>query len=103
MGVDLGCRNAFVTEHFLDGAQVCAAFDEVGGEGMAESVGRDTLCYSGLADKVFQEQEDHYAGELTAAAIEEDDVFAAWFWRDVYPDILQVNADILYCRLPNGD
>ena len=53
MGVDLGGRNAFVTEHLLDGTKVGAAFDQVGGEGMPESMRRDPLRDPGLPDEVF--------------------------------------------------
>src|SRR5580693_5448873 len=94
MGIDLCGRNAFMTKHLLYSAQVGAAFDQVGGEGMPESMWRDALSDPGLPDEVFQEQEDHDAGKLAAPAIEEDDVFAAWFWRDMDPDLLQIDADI---------
>lgn len=36
--VDLGGRDAFVTEHILDDTKVGAVLDEMGGERMAESV-----------------------------------------------------------------
>src|SRR4030095_3161093 len=38
-GVDLGGGDAGVAEHFLYGAQVGAALEEVGGEGMAQGMG----------------------------------------------------------------
>lgn len=38
MGVDHGGFDVAVAEEFLDGADVVAVFDEVGGEGMAEGV-----------------------------------------------------------------
>ena len=39
VGVDLGGRQALVAEELLDDAQVGASLDEVGGEGVAQSVG----------------------------------------------------------------
>ena len=38
VGVYFGCGNACVAEHFLHGAQVGAALDKVGGEGVSEGV-----------------------------------------------------------------
>ena len=69
MGIDLGSGDAFMAEHFLDGAQIGASFDEVGGEGMPEGMRRDIFGYAGLPDEVFEEQEDHYPGELAAPAV----------------------------------
>jgi len=39
--VFLGCGEAGVTEQFLDGPKVSAAFQQVSGEGMAERMGRE--------------------------------------------------------------
>ena len=55
VGIDLCGGDAFVSQHFLDGAEVGAAFDEVGGEGVTEGMGGDVLCDTGLPDEVFQE------------------------------------------------
>ena len=43
MGVDLGRRNIFVSQQLLDSADVIAAFQEVGGERMAQRVRADGL------------------------------------------------------------
>ena len=48
VGVDFGGEDAFVAEHLLDGTQVGAVFDEVGGEGVAESVRGNLLADAGL-------------------------------------------------------
>lgn len=40
MGINLGARKAFVTEHFLYNTQVGAGIKHVGGEGVAKSMGR---------------------------------------------------------------
>ena len=39
LGVALGGGEAFVAEEFLNGAEVCALFQHVGSEGVAEGVG----------------------------------------------------------------
>ena len=71
LGVALGGAQAGVAEHLLDGAQVGALAQQVGGEAVAEGVGRDP------ADPLPQ----HPAGQLpaglariepAAAAAEED-------------------------------
>ena len=41
VGVYLGGLDVAVTEHFLDGADVCAVCQEGGGEHVAEDVGGD--------------------------------------------------------------
>ena len=43
MGVDHGGFDAAVTEELLDGSDVGAGFEEVGGEGVAEGVASDSL------------------------------------------------------------
>ena len=43
MGVDHGGFDVFVTEEFLDGADIVAALEEVGCEGMAEGVAADAF------------------------------------------------------------
>ena len=39
VGVDFGGEDAFVAEHLLHHAQVCAVFHQVGGKGVAERMG----------------------------------------------------------------
>jgi len=39
VGVDHGGFDVFVAEEFLNGADVVAGFEKVGGEGMTEGVG----------------------------------------------------------------
>ena len=43
MGVDHGGFDVFVTEEFLDGADVVAVLEKVGCEGMAEGVAADAF------------------------------------------------------------
>jgi len=43
VGVDHGGAHVFVAQEFLDGADAVAGFEEVGGEGVAEDVGRDAF------------------------------------------------------------
>jgi hypothetical protein len=54
VGVDHGGAHVFVAKQFLNGADVVAVFQQVGGEGMPQRVGGDgllDLCgYGGPAD-----------------------------------------------------
>ena len=83
MEVDLGCVDGCVAEHLLDCAEIGSAFEEVSGEGVAESVGGDDLADSGGFGEVFDNLEDAHAGQRAAAAVEEKSV--ASFGFDVEP------------------
>ena len=47
VNVDFCSLQGFVAEEFLDHAQGGSAFQKMGGEGMAEGMGRDGLEYPG--------------------------------------------------------
>ena len=53
MGVDHGGFDVFVAEEFLDGSDVVAVLEEVGGEGVAEGVGGDAFFYFGEGCGLF--------------------------------------------------
>ena len=53
MGVDHGGFDVFVAKEFLDGADVVAVLEEVGGETMAKGVGADTFLYFGFLGGFF--------------------------------------------------
>ena len=102
VGIDLGGGNAFVAEHFLNGAEVGAAFNEVGGEGMAEGMRGDVLGDPGLLYEVFEQQEDHHAAKAAAAAVEEEDIFMAGLDGDMGADLLLVDADVFDSDAADG-
>jgi hypothetical protein len=56
MGVDLGGGDVGVAEKLLHRAQVSAAFEEVGGEGVAKDVGTDAFTVDAGKDRRFLEQ-----------------------------------------------
>ena len=94
MGIDLGSRDAFMAEHFLDGAEVGAAFYEVSGKGMPEGMRGNIFGDAGLTDQVFQEEEDHDPREPATAAVEEKDIFMTRLDRNVDADFLLVDPDV---------
>ena len=49
MGVDHGGADVLVSEELLDGADVVAVLEEMGGEGVAEGVAGDALGEGGVA------------------------------------------------------
>lgn len=69
MRIDFGRSNILVSQHLLDGAQVCSAFQKVCGKGMAESVRTDFLmdtCQFGL---LLDDEEYHHAGKRSATPV----------------------------------
>ncbi len=74
VGVDLGGEDGFVTEHFLDDAEVRPTFDEVGGEGVAEGVGGNFLVDARGHRLVLDDAEDVDAAEGAAVPVQEQDV-----------------------------
>ena len=54
VGVDHGDFDVFVAEEFLDGADVVAVLEEVGGEGVAEGVAADAFGEVGGSDGLFE-------------------------------------------------
>ena len=66
-----------MTEQLLDRAQVGAAFEQVGGEAVAERVGRDAAGQRRLANPEAEPPGDVRIGEATAALGEEQGPLAA--------------------------
>src|SRR3954471_11525386 len=60
VGVDLGGGDVGVAEEFLDGADVVAGLEEMGGEGMAEGVATDWFGnlaeLDGVADGALEDE-----------------------------------------------
>ena len=102
MGIDLGGRNAFVPQHFLHGPQVCAAFYQVGGKGMAQGMRRYVFSDAGFFYQVFQQQEDHYPAQFAAAAVQEKNVVVARLYGNVYAYILPVDVNVFDGAAANG-
>jgi hypothetical protein len=73
VGVKLGGADAAVAEEFLDDAQVGAVFEEVGGEAVAEHVGRDVSRDAGVA-RAGLDAAPHGRGAEGAAAFGEEKV-----------------------------
>ena len=59
--IDLGGGDAGVAQHFLHGAQIGTAFNQMRGERMPERMRTDLLPHAGLHGKTLHEIEDRYA------------------------------------------
>jgi hypothetical protein len=69
MGVDLGGPGALMTEEFLDDAKVGAAFQEVGGEAVSESVSGDILLDSSGRGGILHHSLNRAGGEVTVRTV----------------------------------
>ena len=67
MGVDLGGGDVGVTEQFLDGAEVVVVGEKMGGEAMAQGVGRGGLGDAGGVDGFFHGPLDEVIALMVAA------------------------------------
>lgn len=72
MGVDLSGGQIGMAEHFLHRAQVRAAFQQVGGERMANGVRRGGFGDAGRLQMAAQDLPHAHARELAAARIDKD-------------------------------
>jgi hypothetical protein len=69
VGVDHGGFDIFVAEEFLDGADVVAVLEQVGGKGVAESVATDALLDTCGTDSLFESFLQAAFVKVVAAAV----------------------------------
>lgn len=72
VGVDLGGGEAGVAEQFLDGAQVGARFEQVGGEGVPEGVGADAVLGASAQQVAMDDATDAPRRKRATASVEEE-------------------------------
>ena len=75
MGIDFGGPDAFVPQHGLDSTQVGSAFQEVGGERVAEGVGANGLFQADETCQLLYYMEHHDAGDVFSEPAYEHKVF----------------------------
>ncbi len=81
LGVLLRGREGGVAEEFLDGAQVGAAIEQVGGEGVAQGVRGDVLEDAGLQQPRFEVALDAARRQPAAAMIDKERLLVAGLCR----------------------
>ena len=96
VGVNFGCSDAFMAQHALDGTQVGSAFQQVGGEGMSECMWADVLLKPDGIGQLFDDMEDHNAGNVLASFADEHEVFEPGF------DGRQVTVDEIKAQFLDG-
>lgn len=79
MRIDFGCSNVFMTEHRLNGTQVCPTLQQRRSETMAQGVGRNSLLDACCLSLSLDHDEYHRASEVMTTAIEEHKVFLSGF------------------------
>lgn len=79
MRIDFGCSNVFMTEHRLNGTQVCPTLQQRRSETMAQGVGRNGLLDACFFSLSLDHDEYHRASEVMTTAIEEHKVFLSGF------------------------
>ncbi len=62
--VELGGGEAFVAKHFLNGAQVGSPFKQMGGEAVAQGVGRYVFMQAGQLGAYLNYVENHLTRQL---------------------------------------
>jgi hypothetical protein len=70
MGVSLRSRQTGVTEHFLNNSEIGPAVQEMGREGMAQTVRTDLHCNPRLAQPLLDYSADAPRRQASAAAIQ---------------------------------
>src|SRR5690606_27161243 len=93
--VDLGGGNAFVAQHLLNGPEVGAMFQEMGGEGMSEGVRADLLTDPALFGQLFYQGEDHGPGEAGPATVEKQGILKSFLYRCMHPYLIPVDIYVL--------
>ena len=76
MDVDFGGGDRFMPQHFLDGTQVGAPFQKMGGERVAQRVGAYLFHDSGRGRKIPDYVEHHHPCHFFPSAVEQQYVLA---------------------------
>ena len=79
MRIDFGCSNVFMTEHRLNGTQVCPTLQQRRSETMAQGVGRNGFLDACFLSLSLDHDEYHRASEVMTTAIKEHKVFLSGF------------------------
>ena len=75
LGIDLGGRNVRVSQHLLDGVEIRAVFQQMGGKGVAQGVRGDFCLNSGLLLIVLDDLPKALAAHALPAHIHEQGAF----------------------------
>ena len=77
VGIDFGCGNARMPQHFLDKTEVGTVLQKVGSKGMPKGVRGDFLLDVGKQGVLFYKGENHHSGEGLACSFTQEEVVGA--------------------------
>ena len=69
MCIDFSGGDRFMSQHALDGPQIGAAFQQMGGEGVAERMRTDILGDAGFFRQLLSMMKHHDAGEMVTPSL----------------------------------
>ena len=78
MCIDFSGGDGFMSQHALDGPQIGAAFQQMGGEGVAERMGTDILGDAGFFRQLFYHVKHHDAGDIIAPSCQKYVIFVSF-------------------------
>lgn len=98
-----GSGDGFVSQHILDGTQIGTAFEEVGGEAVAEGMGADRFPDTGFGYQPFDNLEDHDSRKAFAVAVQEYDILVAFLDFDMAAVGFDIGENLFQGRMPDRD
>src|SRR5687767_5480448 len=101
MCIDLCGGYVFMPKHFLHCPKIGAPFNQMRGKAVPKCMWRNCFFYPCFLCKLFNDQKDHYPGQLASPAIQKYNVFVAWLYSIMNPDIFKIDPDIFYCAGTN--
>lgn len=78
MRINFRGGDGFMSQHALNGPQIGAAFQQMGGKGMAERVRADILGDAGLFRQFFNHVKHHDAGDTIAPSCQKYVIFVSF-------------------------
>ena len=103
MHINLCSRDAFMPQHLLDGPDVRPVFQQVGGKGVAKSMGAYIFTYAGFLRLPFHNGKDHGPGEPAAISIQKQRVFIAFSGILVRSHLVPVKVNVFLRDRPDRD
>ena len=92
-----------MAQHFLDGAQVGTAFEQLRGKRVAECVWADGLFQADFCGKVFDDGENHYTRHFFATAVQEQNVLIFAIDIQSVAIVVDVERDGVFHAAPDGN
>ena len=101
--VNLGGLDALVAQHLLDGAQVGATLEQVGGETVAQGVRADDLAHACQFAQLLDDVENHLPCQHRPSTVQEQDILAAALGDLAGTRLFQVQVNLLDGDRRDGD